>query len=443
MGTESSLAAVLATAALWGCAAPNPAPPVNALPNFVEAADIVDLTHTLDKDFPFIPVPGITFGFELQPIATLEKNGVAANAWRIHEHMGTQIDAPSHFSAGGQNMEALSAQALIAPVVVIDFRRESERDRDAVIQPDHIKAWEMKHGRIPDGAVVALYTGWDRKITDAAYIGLDDQHVKHFPGFGPEAIRFLVKERNVWGVAVDTISFDVGIDGTYAAHRELLGAGKWALEALNHLDQLPATGATLFIGAPKVRGATGGIARVIALVPKPSHPHTTLSGAWRSAVVETLGGTRPTYLTRAFNFERERWSVEFTVFADAEGKTPILRGRNAGPFTLGRALPLSDTVEADFMFEQRWLTPLNDSVAAALTAAKCGASVWRVGQSQEVTAGGCAAFRVPSAQQCPREFDVVRFTAGQLFLGPRPSTSDLCATQRRPPFADGAALVRE
>mgnify|MGYP003412588133 FL=1 len=63
MGTESSLAAVLATAALWGCAAPNPAPPVNALPNFVEAADIVDLTHTLDKDFPFIPVPGSTFGF--------------------------------------------------------------------------------------------------------------------------------------------------------------------------------------------------------------------------------------------------------------------------------------------------------------------------------------------------------------------------------------------
>ncbi len=443
MGPQSKLAAVLATVALWGCAAPNPSLPVNTLANFLKASDIVDLTHTLDKNFPFIPVPGITFGFELQPIATHEKNGVAANAWRIHEHMGTQIDAPSHFSAGGQNMEALSAPALIAPVVVIDFRRESERDRDAVIQPDHIKAWEMKHGRIPDGAVVALYTGWDRKIAEAAYIGLDDKHVKHFPGFGPDAIRFLVKERSVWGVAVDTISFDVGVDGTYEAHRELLGAGKWALEALNHLDQLPATGATLFIGAPKVRDATGGIARVIALVPKASRPRETLAGAWRSAAVEMLGGTRPTYLTRAFNFERDRWYVEFTVFADAQGKTPILRGRNAGRFTLGTALALSDATEADFMFEQRSLTPLTDGVAAALTAAKCGASAWRVGQSQEVTSGGCAAFRVPSAQQCPREFDVVRFKAGRLFLGARPSTGDLCAAQRRPPFADGPALVLE
>jgi kynurenine formamidase len=440
---KTSLAAVIAALALWGCAAPNPAPPVNRSAGLFEAADIVDLTHTLDKDFPFIPVPGITFGFALEPIATLEKNGVAANAWRIHEHMGTQIDAPSHFSAGGQSMEALGAQALIAPVVVIDFRRESELDRDAVIQSSHIKSWEQKHGRIPAGAVVAVYTGWDRKIAHADYIGLDDKHVKHFPGFGPEAVRFLVRERNIWGVAVDTISFDVGIDGTYAAHRELLGAGKWALEALNNLAQLPATGATVFIGAPKVRDATGGIARVIAWVPKTARPQAALEGVWRSTAIETIGGARPTYLTRSFSFERDRWSVEFTVFADAAGTTPTLRGRNAGRFVLGNALRLSDAVEADFIFELRSLTPLTDGVAAVLTAAKCGTSAWTVGQSQDVTSMGCAAFRVPQAQQCPREFDVVRFDAGQLFLGPRPSAGDLCAAQRRPAFAEGAALRRE
>jgi kynurenine formamidase len=443
MCIRPTLAPVLAAVALWGCAVPNPASQLNTRAGFADAAVIVDLTHTLDKDFPFIPVPGITFGFALEPIATLAKNGVAANAWRIHEHMGTQIDAPSHFSAGGKSMEALSAQALIAPVIVIDFRRESERDRDAVIRPEHIRAWELTHGRIPDGAVVAVYTGWDRKITEASYIGLDEKHVKHFPGFGPEAIRFLVKERNIWGVAVDTISFDVGVDGTYAAHRELLGAGKWALEALNHLDQLPATGATLFIGAPKVRDATGGIARVIAWVPKPPHPEVALAGAWRSAAVEIIGGARPTYLTRAFNFERDRWSVEFTVFADAQGETPILRGRNAGRFVLGKALRLSDAVEADFAFDQRSLTPLTDGIAAALTTAQCGTTAWRVGQSQDVTRQGCAAFRVPPATQCAREFDVVRFAAGQLFLGPRPSTGDLCASHRRPAFAEGAALRRE
>lgn len=189
---------------------------------------------------------------------------------------------------------------------------------------------------------------------------------------GPEAIRFLVNERDIWGVAVDTISFDVGIEGTYAAHRELLGAGKWAHEGLNHLGQLPATGATVFVGAPKVRGATGGIAWVVALVPRNTRAQATLDGVWRSASIETIAGARPTYRTRSFSFEGDRWSVEYIVFADAAGTPPILRGRNAGRLVLGKALRLSGAVEADFHFDRRSLTPLVDSTAAALTAAGCG-----------------------------------------------------------------------
>lgn len=270
MGIKAWLGTALASVSLASCVSPGTAPPAADFAALAKQFDIVDLTHTLDNKFPFIPVPGITFPFALEPIATLEKHGVAANAWRMHEHMGTQIDAPNHFSPGGHGMEALGAQELIVPIVVIDFRREGEMNRDAVLQPDYIKKWELTHGRIPQGSVVALYTGWDRRIGDPSFIGLDDKHVKHFPGFGPEAIRFLVKERGVWGVAVDTLSFDVGIDGTYAAHRELLGAGKWALEALANLDKLPPVDGTVFIGAPKVRGATGGIARVIALVPRKS-----------------------------------------------------------------------------------------------------------------------------------------------------------------------------
>ena len=60
-------------------------------------AHVIDLTHTLDEDTPYIPVPGITFPFKKSPIATVAKNGVAAYRWEIHEHLGTQIDAPNHF----------------------------------------------------------------------------------------------------------------------------------------------------------------------------------------------------------------------------------------------------------------------------------------------------------------------------------------------------------
>jgi len=63
----------------------------------ISIANVVDLTHTLTPDFPYIPVPGITYPFAMKPIATLEANYVAANEWRIHEHLGTQIDAPNHF----------------------------------------------------------------------------------------------------------------------------------------------------------------------------------------------------------------------------------------------------------------------------------------------------------------------------------------------------------
>jgi len=435
--------AVLACAVLSSCAAPGAPSATHAIEDLVAHSDIIDLTHTLDQDFPYIPVPGVTFGFALEPIATIEKMGVAANAWRIHEHIGTQIDAPNHFSAGGRSLEALQAQALVAPVVVIDFRRQSALDRDAVIQPEDLLRWEQEHGRIPANAVVALYTGWDRKIRQASFIGQDENHVKHFPGFGPDAVRFLVRQRDIWGVAVDTISFDVGIDGSYAAHRELLGADKWALEALNDLDLLPPQGATLFIGAPKVRGATGGPVRVLAFVPKvPARP-LAMAGTWSSQGVETTPGPRPSHLTRSFQFEANRWSVEFTVFADAQGKVPLARGRNEGIYTLGRALPMADAVEADFSFERRSLTPLTEDAAAALTAARCGAAAWKTGQSQDVTGAGCAAFRVPSASQCPREYDVVRIEAGQLRLGPRPQDSDLCEPQRRPAYAEGAALRRK
>lgn len=231
---------------------------------------VIDLTHTLDASFPYIPVPGVTFPFELEPIATIEEHSVAANAWRIHEHLGTQIDAPNHFAAGGSGLHDLTARELLVPAVVIDFRARGRKDRDAELTVEDIRAWESRFGRIPEGACVIVYTGWDTKLTDpGAFIGLDEEGVKHFPGIGAEAARFLIGERSIWGVGIDAISFDPGPDEAYRTHQVILGANKWALEALANVRYLPPHGAVLFIGAPKVRDATGGPARVIALVPQP------------------------------------------------------------------------------------------------------------------------------------------------------------------------------
>ncbi len=252
------IAVLLAGAALTGVAKAE-----NAGQRF---AHVVDMTHTLDAAFPYIPIPDLTFPFALDPIATLDANGVAANKWTIHEHLGTQIDAPNHFAAGGRALHELRVDELIVPLVVIDIRSRAAEDPDAVLTIEDIAAWERLHGRIPDRACVMMLSGWSAYVGDAAkYIGLDSQNVKHFPGFSAEAATFLTRERNIWGVGVDTVSFDPGFDNQYRTHKIILGADKWAVEAVANLDKVPASGATLIVGATKVRGATGGPVRLIAV----------------------------------------------------------------------------------------------------------------------------------------------------------------------------------
>ncbi|MEJ7647018.1 MAG: cyclase family protein [Chryseolinea sp.] len=226
---------------------------------------IEDLSHTLDNQFPFIPVPGITFPFELKPIAAIEDHGVRANKWIIHEHIGTQVDAPNHFVRDGISLEDVKVENLIVPVVVIDITTKSLASADAELTVEDIVQWEAAYGTIPANACVMMYSGWEKFLHDEKYLGLDKSHTKHFPGVSAAAIRFLTAERSISGVGVDVISLDPGYDNEYKGHKILLGAGKWAVEAVANLKKIPAKGAYLFVGAPKIKGATGGIVRLFAV----------------------------------------------------------------------------------------------------------------------------------------------------------------------------------
>lgn len=88
----------------------------------------------------------------------------------------------------------------------------------------------------------------------------------HFPGFHADAAAFLMEERQVIGMAVDTLSLDYGRSADFAVHYAWLPSNRWGLECVANLASLPATGATLVVGGPKVLGATGGPSRVMALV---------------------------------------------------------------------------------------------------------------------------------------------------------------------------------
>ena len=227
--------------------------------------NIVDLTHTLSADFPFIPVKKLTYPFELIPMATLKDNGVEANSWRIHEHLGTHIDAPNHFIENKNSVDEIALSDLIVPVVVIDIEGKAATNSDAELTIEDILEFESEFGPIPDHACVTMYSGWEKHLKDSLFVGLDKNQVKHYPGFSNDAIRFLIEKRNIAGIGVDVLSFDPGIDENYTGHKTLFNAGKWGVECVANLNKIPKTGATIIVGAPKVKNATGGFSRIIAV----------------------------------------------------------------------------------------------------------------------------------------------------------------------------------
>jgi kynurenine formamidase len=75
-----------------------------------------------------------------------------------------------------------------------------------------------------------------------------------------------MRERQVVGLAVDTLSLDHGASTDFRTHLAWLPSGRWGLENVANLERVPASGATLVTGVAKVKNATGGPARLIALV---------------------------------------------------------------------------------------------------------------------------------------------------------------------------------
>jgi kynurenine formamidase len=225
---------------------------------------VVDLTHTMSAEFPtFDGTPGIA----MKKVFELKANGYNLYQWQLNEHSGTHLDAPIHFSEARMTVEQIPADTLVAPLAIIDVADKAAKHRDYQLARDDLAAWERQHGRLPDGCCVAMNSGWARHVGDhAKYVGKDANGVMHFPGVDPDAAAWLIKERKVAGLAVDTLSLDRGSSKDFGTHRLWLPSGRWGLENVANLDSAPAAGATLVVGIAKVKGATGGPARLFALI---------------------------------------------------------------------------------------------------------------------------------------------------------------------------------
>jgi kynurenine formamidase len=224
---------------------------------------VVDLTHPFTPSLPVYP----TYKpIQVRPRFGIASDGFSANEVTFDEHTGTHVDAPAHFVTGGATGDRIPPARLIAPLVVVSIADRAAKDADTVVTASDLLAWEKRHGRIPAGAFVAMDSGWDARANSTErFLNRDAKGGMHAPGLSEEAATFLVKQRDIAGVGVDTLSLDPGNAQKFVAHMAILGAGKYGVELLANLGRVPASGATVVVGAMTHQG-TGGPARVLALV---------------------------------------------------------------------------------------------------------------------------------------------------------------------------------
>ncbi|TGV00595.1 cyclase family protein [Flavivirga rizhaonensis] len=257
----------------------------NSKPNSTEKSDatsqqpepvqkkIIDLSHSYsDKTIYWVT----SQEFKLDTVSKGQTDKgyfYSANNFCTAEHGGTHIDAPIHFVKDGQTVEEIPLENLIGNAVKIDIYSKAINNPDYLVSIEDLKAWEISQGtKIPDGSIVLLQTGFSKYYPDKIkYLGTDKRgkdaiKLLHFPGLSPEAAEWLVKNRNVKSIGIDTPSIDYGQSEYFKSHIILLKESIPVFENLTNLDKLPLSGFEIIALPMKIEGGTGAPLRIIAMV---------------------------------------------------------------------------------------------------------------------------------------------------------------------------------
>ena len=238
----------------------------------VPAGTIVDLSYSFDAESVYWPTAE-TFKLEKDFEGVTEK-GYYYSAYRYAaaEHGGTHIDAPVHFAKGRNSVDQIPLDQLMGQGVVIDVTSQCASNADYLIAIDDFQRWEKQNGRIPNGAIVLLRTGFGKYYPDRKeYLGTDERGAAavaklHFPGLDPNAARWLTENRSIKAIGLDTASIDYGQSTLFESHRTLFAHDIPVFENVANLDKLPAKGFQVIALPMKIRGGSGGPLRIVAIV---------------------------------------------------------------------------------------------------------------------------------------------------------------------------------
>jgi kynurenine formamidase len=238
----------------------------------------VDLSHDFSSETIYWPTAK---PFTLEVVSAQKTPAgyyYAANNFSTSEHGGTHLDAPIHFAEGKHTVDQVPLDRLVGPAVVVDVVARADADADYRLDVPALVEWERRNGRIPDGTIVLVRTGWSSRWPDKSrYLGTTRTGPAgvaelHFPGIDSSAARWLAAERQVKAVGIDTPSIDYGQSTTFDTHRILMGRNIPAFENVTNLEHLPASGAFVVALPMKIKGGSGGPLRIVALVRPKSSP---------------------------------------------------------------------------------------------------------------------------------------------------------------------------
>ncbi|KAF8789143.1 Isatin hydrolase like protein [Argiope bruennichi] len=237
----------------------------------VHDLNIIDLSHVFDNT---------TIYWVTEPTLKLNVtyNGTIPekNYWYQKEeisaatHGGTHLDAPCHFARGQWCVSDIPLTHLVVPAVVVDISAEVDGNPDVHLSSNHLIEWEKIHGHIPDRSLLLIYTGWSRFWPHPLnYTGTEerDKSQLKFPSIQPEAASWLVANRKIVGIGLDSMSVDIPNSSFPGTHVTLMEKNIYALENVNNLQLMPPTGATVFVMPMKLKGASGAPCRIFAQLP--------------------------------------------------------------------------------------------------------------------------------------------------------------------------------
>jgi kynurenine formamidase len=240
----------------------------------IKAKRFVDLTHAFSPGVPHwkgFPDEKREVLYWYEPGVGKLGSGFYAQSFTHVGQWGTHVDPPAHFVKGMRTVDQIDVKEMILPLVVIDVHEKAAKNPDYILTMDDVRAWEKRHGLVPEGAFVAMRTDWSKRWPDMdAMQNKDAGGIDHYPGWSLEVLKYLYEARKIGASGHETTDTDPGMATSkddYSLETYILKQNHYQIELLANLDKVPEAGALVVVTFPKPKDGSGFPARVFAILP--------------------------------------------------------------------------------------------------------------------------------------------------------------------------------